>query len=253
MNVPKNKVEDFFDINNAVNGEPDYGLTECFVRSAEAFANATYQSVYIIDYFRKNFLYVSPNPLFLCGMLAEEVKKEGYQFYIDHVPEDEVDMLLEINHAGFSFINKIPLTEKYKYTISYDFHLVNGHERILINHKLTALVCQPDGSVWLGLSVVSLSTHSDVGHITMLCRDKSEYWKYSLSNHSWEKHRVPVLNETEKAILSLSLQGMTIKAIAEHIHRAVDSVKTSRRRLYEKLGVSNISEAISYATNYKLI
>ncbi len=248
-----NKLKGFFYPGNAVSGEPDYRVAEFFVRSAEAFANATYQSVYIIDYFRKNFLYVSPNPLFLCGMSAEEVKKIGYQFYIDHVPDDEVDMLLEINHAGFSFINKIPLTEKYKYTISYDFHLVNGHERILINHKLTALACQPDGSVWLGLSVVSLSTHSDAGHITMLCRDKSEYWIYSLSNHSWEKHTVPVLNETEKAILTLSIQGMTINAIAEHIKRAVDSVKTSRRRLYEKLGVSNISEAISYATNYKLI
>ncbi len=251
--MDSNKVNGFFYSGNAVSGEPDYGLAEFFVRSAEAFANATYQSVYIIDYFRKNFLYVSPNPLFLCGMAEEEVKKEGYQFYIDHIPDDEVDMLLEINHAGLSFINKVPLTEKEKYTISYDFHLVNGLERILINHKLTALACQPDGSVWLGMSVVSLSTHSDAGHITMFCRDKSECWKYSLSNHSWEKHIVPVLNETEKAILTLSIQGMTINAIAEHIHRAVDTVKTSRRRLYEKLGVSNITEAISYATNYKLI
>jgi DNA-binding CsgD family transcriptional regulator len=186
-------------------------------------------------------------------MLAEEVKKEGYQFYIDHIPEDEVDMLLEINHAGFSFINKIPLTEKNKYTISYDFHLVNGFERILINHKLTALACQPDGSVWLGLAVVSLSTHSEAGHITMQCRDKSEHWEYDMVSHHWEKNTPPVLNETEKEILTLSIQGLTINAIAERINRAIDTVKTSRRRLYEKLGVSNITEAISYATNYKLI
>ncbi len=62
------------------------------MRFAEAFANATYQSVYIIDHFRKNFLYVSSNPLFLCGMAAEDVKKEGFQFYMDHVSDDEVDM-----------------------------------------------------------------------------------------------------------------------------------------------------------------
>ncbi len=248
-----NKVKGFFYSGNAVSSEPDYGLAEVFVRSAEAFANGTYQSVYIIDYFRKNFLYVSPNPLFLCGMSAEEVKKQGYQFYINHVPEDEVDMLLEINRAGFSFINEIPASEKDKYTISYDFHLVNGLERILINHKLTALACQPDGSVWLGLAVVSLSTHSEAGHITMQCRDKSEYWEYNRLSHHWEKHTALILNDTEKEILTLSIQGLTINAIAERIHRAVDSVKSARRRLFEKLEVSNISEAISYATNYKLL
>lgn len=129
------KIKDFFYSGNAVGGEPDYGLANTFVRTAEAFANATYQSVYIIDYFRKNFLYVSPNPLFLCGMSAEEVKDMGYEFYLNRVPADEVDMLLEINHAGFSFISDVPFAEKKKYTISYDYHILNGRERILINHK----------------------------------------------------------------------------------------------------------------------
>ena len=251
--MKSSKIKGFFYPGNAVHGEPDYGLADNFVRTAEAFANATYQSVYIIDYFRKNFLYVSPNPLFLCGMSADDVKSEGYQFYIDHVPANEVDMLLEINKAGFSFINKVPLEEKSKYTISYDFHLLNGHEKILINHKLTALACQSDGAVWLGLSVVSLSSHSEAGHITMHSRDKSEYWEYDLSGHAWEKRSVPALNETEKAIITLSIQGLTMNAIAEKIHITLDSVKTARRRLYEKLGVSNITEAISYATNYKLV
>ena len=146
-----NKVDDFFYSGNAVGGEPDYGLADTFVRTAEAFANATYQSVYIIDYYRRNFLYVSPNPLFLCGMTAEDVRKLGYQLYLDHLPADEVNMLLEINQAGFSFINRISDNEKSKYTIAYDFHIVNGYEKLLVNHKLTGLAYQPDGSVWLAI------------------------------------------------------------------------------------------------------
>lgn len=248
----ENKTDNFFFAGNAVNGEPDYGLADTFVRTAEAFANATYQSIYIIDYYHKNFLYVSPNPLFLCGMSPDEVKQLGYQFYLDHVPYDEVGMLLEINKAGFAFINKVPTAERKKYTISYDFHIVNGHNKLLINHKLTGLAYQPDGSVWLALSVVSLSTHNKAGQITMHCRDKAGYWEYSLSNHCWEEYDVPILNETEKAILALSMQGLTINAIAGRIHLAADSVKSARRRLFEKIDVNNISEAISFATNYKL-
>ena len=182
--MKSSKIKGFFYPGNAVLGKPDYGLAENFVRTAEAFANTTYQSVYIIDYIQKSFLYVSPKPLFLCGMSADDVESEGYQFYIDYVPADEVDMLLEINKAGFSFINDVSLEEKSKYTISYDFHLLNGHEKILINHKLTALACQSDGAVWLGMSVVSLSSHSEAGDITMHCRDKSDYWEYDLSGHT---------------------------------------------------------------------
>ena len=85
----------------------------------------------------------------------------------------------------------------------------------------------------------------------MHCRDRAGYWEYDLSLHRWEEQAAPVLNETEKAILTLSIQGLTINAIAEKIHLAVDSVKSARRRLFEKLEVNNISEAISYATNYE--
>ncbi len=186
-------------------------------------------------------------------MSAEKVKELGYQFYLDHLPADEVAMLLEINQAGFSFINKVSPAGRKRYTISYDFHIINGHDKVLINHKLTGFAYQPDGSVWLGLSVVSLSTHSNAGQITMHCRGKREYWEYDMQSHKWEIHDTPVLNETEKKILTLSIQGLTINAIAERAHLAVDSVKSARRRLFEKLEVSNISEAISYATNYKLL
>ena len=47
------RVNEFFYPGNAVQGEPDYGLADNLVRTAEAFANTTYQSAYIIDYFKR--------------------------------------------------------------------------------------------------------------------------------------------------------------------------------------------------------
>lgn len=51
--------DDFFIPDNEVRlpEELDYSRTEEYIRSAEAFSRSTYQSVYIIDYFRQNFLY----------------------------------------------------------------------------------------------------------------------------------------------------------------------------------------------------
>lgn len=49
------------------------------------------------------------------------------------------------------------------------------------------------------------------------------------------------------------MQGFTIKSIAEHLLVIVDCIKTRRRKLFEKLGVGSIQEAITYAMNMGLL
>ncbi len=97
------QIDDFFMYENRVEGitDADYQRAQPYVEAAQAFAQTTYQSIYIIDYYSKNFLYVSDNPLFLCGHTADEVRQMGYGFYLSHVPEDEVPMLTELNRSGF--------------------------------------------------------------------------------------------------------------------------------------------------------
>ncbi len=55
--------------------------------------------VYIIDYFKQNFLYVSPNP---CSVRfdTEQMMNLGYRFYLEYVPEDEQQFLIDLNEAG---------------------------------------------------------------------------------------------------------------------------------------------------------
>ena len=138
---------DFFIPDNEVKlpEELDYSRVDEYIRSAEAFSRSTYQSVYIIDYFKQNFLYVSPNPMFLCGLTPEQMMKLGYRFYLEYVPEDEQQFLIDLNEAGFSFHHTIPVNERKDWYISYDFHILNGGKKILVNHKLTSLVLTSDG------------------------------------------------------------------------------------------------------------
>ena len=58
------QIDDFFMYENRVEGitDADYQRAQPYVEAAQAFAQTTYQSIYIIDYYRKNFLYVSDNP-----------------------------------------------------------------------------------------------------------------------------------------------------------------------------------------------
>ena len=129
-------IKDFFIASNTVRNTPDYdsNVLSTLVQTVEAFARVTYQSVYLIDYYKHEFLYVSDNPLFLCGHTAKEVKELGYSFYLEHVPEDEQKMLIELNSSGFKFFETFDNVDKYQCSMSYHFHLKSGTKSKLINH-----------------------------------------------------------------------------------------------------------------------
>lgn len=247
--------DEFFIPDNEVKlpDELDYSRVDEYIRSAEAFSRSTYQSVYIIDYFKQNFLYVSPNPMFLCGLSPEQMIELGYQFYLKYVPEDEQALLLDINRVGFAFHNQIPLEQRKDWYISYDFHILNDGHPILINHKLTSLALTSDGRIWLALCVVSASTHTTPGHIEIHHIGTPDYFAFNPLTRRWDKNTMPSLTEGEKSVLTLSIQGYTMSEIADRICLSPDTVKKYRQRIFEKLGVRNISEAIAAATNNKLL
>ena len=249
------KIEDFFIPENHVDeiSEEDYKRAEPVISAIKAVARVTYHSIYIIDYYQKNFLYVSDNPLFLCGLKSSEVKEMGYAFYFNYMTKNDLDMLLEINRAGFEFFNKTPAEDRTKLSISYDFHILNGKKKTLINHKLTPVLLAENGNIWLAACVVSFSSHSDIGHIEARMEGETVYWVYSLKERIWREEQAIRLKEIEKDILLLTHQGLKEEEIADKINRSVQTVKFHKRHIFEKLNVHNILEAVSVAANYKLI
>ncbi len=248
------KIDDFFsDKNMAKNiSDKDFKQTENYLEPIKAFSRTTYKSVYVIDYQKKGFEYVSENPLFLCGHTAEEVKEMGYEFYFKYVIEKDLDLLLKINTVGFDFYDELPQEKRKDYNISYDFNLKNKDGKtILINQKLTPLFLTSDGKLWKAICIVSLSTNKNSGNIVV--SGKGEVFKYDLAKNVWRTSEKIKLSSREKEIINFSTRGYTISEIAESIFVSPDTVKFHRRKLFEKLEVSNISEAIMFSINNNLI
>jgi DNA-binding CsgD family transcriptional regulator len=233
----------------------DYKNAKQYLQVVEAFAQTMHQCVYIIDNYKQGFLYVSDNPLFLCGHSAQDVKKSGYNFYLDHVPPEELTMLLEINEAAVQFYNKTPVSERLNYTISYDFHLIQPNKRrILINHKLTPLMLDDEHNIWLALCVVTHSPNNKAGNIMITKRGEKQKvsLRYDPSSKEWITQKRIKLTPRQKEILALSAQGITMNAIAKELDISSDTVKLHKKNIFEKLGVKNMVEAIHYATNNNL-
>lgn len=249
------QVGDFFTLLNSIENvdEFDYSKVELIVEVAKAFERSMYQSVYIIDYYKKEFLYVSNNITRLCGEDAKKIKDFGYKFYFDYVPSEELRMLLDINNSGFMLFETFPFGERGEYIISYDFHIKKGNRKRLINHKLTPIVLTKDGKIWLAICIISLASNNKPGNVFIKKPGASTFYEYDLTTKKWNRKDEIVLSDMEREILSLSSQGYTMNEIAGIIFKSIDTVKTYKRNLFSKMEVKNIVEALTYAQNHQLL
>lgn len=219
-----------------------------------AFERTAYASIYTIDYEKQSFEYVSENPLFLCGHSVDEVREMGYAFYFKNVVPEDLELLIKVNKVGFDFYDKIPLSDKKLYTISYDFHLkTDDNKRVLVNQKLTPLFLTGDGAIWKALCIVSLSTAKTAGNIKISKKGYNQELYFDLKDKRWRSIDGIKLSEREKEILRLSIRGFTINDIGNEIFVSPETVKFHRKKLFTKLGVSSMPEAIFYAANNKLL
>lgn len=248
-------VGDLFSLLNSVESinESDYAKVDLLIKAAKAFERSTYQCVYIIDYHKQNFLYVSTNIARLCGEDAQKIKDFGYRFYIDYVPSEDLKMLLEINNSGFKLFETFPIGERTEYTISYDFHIKKDKRKRLINHKLTPLVLTDSGKMWLAICTISLASGNKSGNVIMKKSGAPVFYEYCFHSHKWVEKQEISLSDTEREVLSLSTQGYTMNDIADNIYKSVDTVKACKRNIFQKMNVKNIAEALMYAQNHQLI
>lgn len=226
-----------------------------YLEVIKSFAKMTYQSIYVIDYERIKFEYVSANPLFLCGYSAEEVLEMGYEFYFKNVPPDDIALLNLINNAGFDFYDKLPNNDERKlYSISYDFHLKGKYDKpILVNHKLTPLFLNEKGAVWKSLCIVSISHNQKAGNVTINKEGSAVFWELDLLKGVWVNKEKSKLKKKELEVLRLYAQGLTINQIAEKMLVSPDTVKYYRRKIFEIFEVRNFAEALSFAVDNKII
>ncbi|KMQ69274.1 LuxR family transcriptional regulator [Chryseobacterium sp. FH2] len=249
-------VNRFFNEKNEIesNISIDFTQTRNYLEIVKAFSRMSYQSLYIIDYFEKSFEYVSDNPLFLCGMTSEKVKDLGYEFYFKNVKPVDLELLIKINEAGFDFYEKLKVEERKMYTISYDFCLITEKKKeILVNHKLTPFFLTDDGKIWKAICMVSLSSAQISGNVVISKDDCDDIWRYDVPRNKWIVEAKKKLSQREHEILSLSAGGLKISEIADKIFVTADTVKFHRKKLFEKIGVNNIAEALAYAKNNKLL
>jgi len=232
----------------------NYEIVKYMTYTLDAISRSSGQGLYVIDYCKECFLYVSPNSLFLNGYTVEQVMKMGYLYYEKNLPPEDVDMLLEINSSGFEFFYKQPVEERLKFTISYDFRLIRPNNlHLMVNHKLTPILLTPQGDIWLSLCVVSLSTRNEPGNVFINKDGILHRYAYSFEGRKWKEDEIISLSNREIEILRLSMHGLSNDQIAETAFIDINTVKFHKKNIFLKLNVKNIAKAIVFAQNNNIL
>lgn len=203
---------------------------------------------FIVDYCNNKFLYVSENVNKWCSMNSSQIKELGRRFYREFIPHSEQGLLIEINKKALDFFYKIPLSERLNYCLSFDLNIVNVEKKNLAHHSITPISLTNEGNIKYALYAITIASNKDSGNVFIKKAGSKIQYEYSIVNHEWIRQVCASLSPMEKDIIKLSAQGHTATNIADKLCKSVDTVKATKRELFHKLKVRNITEAL-----YKLV
>lgn len=248
-----NKISDFFEPIKAIKyiGSADYAKVQSNLNALKAISKICDLSYYIIDYYRKSFFYVSPNPLFLSGYSREEVLNMGYDFYDVCVPAEDLQLLFELNEAGFRFFYQLPVERREHATISYDFRLKHRQNKslVMINHKLAPLLLTESGNIWMAICLVTLSSKQTPGDVHIITKDDQARYDFNGTEKKFEETEIKKLTKKEYETLKLIALGKGMEEISEKLEVSTSTVKNQKTRIFRKLNVKNSAEAVFVFAN----
>ena len=136
---------------------------------------------------------------------------------------------------------------------SFSFHF---NSQFAGQANVLHLQCAPIvdySSVRFAICFVSPSASEKQGGFMIKSQSPEITLKFNPHTSTFEKVTPITLNVTEKLILIHTNHGLSVDEIATKINLTVNAVKSSKHRMFDKMGVKNISEAICYAENYRLL
>ena len=240
-------------LNETEDKESDVNLSEGHIEILNAFSKIIGQSFFVIDFYRREFKYISPNPLFLCGHSVEEALEMGYSFFRKVVLEEDLELVIEAEKKGYEFFSRFSAKEKMDASVVFDYRLKQpGGSTVLVSQNNTPILLMED-KVRFGLCIINLSTVGKPGRMVVVQDGVSQNYKYSFKTKRWKTVSSVQLSKRETEILLLAAQGFSNESIANTLFIDISTVKFHKRNIFSKLNAKNIIEAIGNAYDYKLI
>ncbi|MCM1484089.1 MAG: helix-turn-helix transcriptional regulator [Muribaculaceae bacterium] len=220
---------------------------------ATAFSNLFYEFMFIADIRTGRITYVANSSGLATRVLKHDFTHSTVRLLIETISGSDAGKLSRIFNIIRTYYDNAPAADRSHLLFMTDMQYifdVEGKSNAL--YKFTPLA-EPDGELNSMLISISFSAGHYHDKILMINTRTFDRMVYDMDTYLWEPLTYDALSPIETAVLALSAEGRSIPQIATAVNRAYDSVKSIRKRIFSKLKVSNITEAIICGINYKII
>lgn len=222
------------------------------INAVDAQARINNISSIIIDFDNHKMLYRTENLIYVDEATFKDIKRSCAIPYWSFISEDTLSFLLSTKNAYEPLITLLDRNEYAHHICTIDYPIELRKRNIFIHQKFTPLYLRQDGVTSLGLFSFSNSNKQKID--SMILTPSGKRFRFDFDTKSYTEFDLGlVLSFVEKAVLQRAQKGMTIEEIAKDLCISVNTIKTHRLRIFRKLGVTSINEALTIINNYQLI
>ena len=212
--------------------------------------------LFLIDFAKMEYIYVSDGIVNIMGYTAEEWKKEGIQaaFRTLH-PEDKL-RLKKLHEDMFQFHFSVPLAERKSYQYISDFRVIRRDGKVIWLLSQASFIALDEK----GNAAIGFETCSDITHIkkdntmTLSITKTSKGGKDRIENKFYYPlEGTDCFTVREIQILQHLYRGLTSKQIADTLAISELTVSKHRNNMMKKTNTTNGAGLVNYALKNKLL
>jgi DNA-binding CsgD family transcriptional regulator len=221
------------------------------INTIDAMVRLSGQSCFIIDFDNHILIYRTEELIFLNEVSFKDRQRECSNPYWELISDDTLNKLLSIRNNYLTLNYDLSREEYLQHVCTIDYPIYIKGKEVYINQRFTPLLLRKENIAKIGLFVVEASSQKSFE--SFIITPSGKRWRFDVEKKKYMEFDLGrTLSIVEKAILHRAKKGMTSEEIAADLYISINTVKTHRLRIFQKLGVHSLQEALSMIGNYKL-
>lgn len=232
------------------------------IKNTFTINHAAIPMIFIIDYVKSSYLLMSDGIKIVADYDARDFLDNGLQKVMDIYHKDDFKIYNQsIFKKNIELLQITPQEQHKDLVFTYNFRIKSKNKKNLnflqkgfyITDKTTKM---PRYSLGAITDITNVIREENVmTHIVQqtLLKDKKPYIRTLTHDYYFSGEENNILTKREHIILSLIVDGLNTKTIAEKLKISPYTVNNHRQNIMIKTGAKNIAQLIMYAVKNKII